>query len=440
MLRWSHFIGKLIGDRSASAAVVTAFSILSLIGGAGLATDTIQWTLAKRQLQRMADSAAIAGAFARARGKSADSTRATAQAELDRYTGLNMISLSATPTIDVGTLNGFTNAVRTTVTSTKALPFSSMFMSNTPTLKATATAAAVGFGVYCVVSLEDTTTTGITIQGSSNVNLGCGMSTNSQGTNALSAGGSARLIASPLAAVGAIPASSVFQTGTVLQPYSIPQPDPYASLTVPTLPSCNQSLSVSPSNGNGNGGTTRVQNNGNGIACYKNITLQGPVSFDPGIYIIDGANNGALTINSGATVSGSGVVFILTTSSADKSTVANVTINGGAQVNLSAPNLNTCSGTACNYAGILFYQDQSATLKTNANTINGNSASSLSGAFYFKNQELQFSGDSGMTTTCVQMVARQVTFTGNTAITNDNSCFDNDELNAINGIKIRLVD
>lgn len=438
MPRCSDHLKRLLRDRSASAAVVTAFSILSLIGGAGLATDTIQWTLAKRQLQRMADSASLAGAFARARGKSTDSTKATAQAELNRYTSLNMISLSTTPTIDVGTLNGFDNAVRTTVASDKALPFSSMFMSSVPRLQATATAAAVGFGVYCVVSLEDTSTTGITIQGSSDVNLGCGMATNSQGTNALSAGGSAKLVASPLAAVGDIPASSVFQTGTVLQPYSIPQQDPYASLVVPPLGSCNQSLNVSPSNGNGNS-STRVQNNGSGIACFRDIRLQGPVTFDPGVYIIDGANGGGLTINSGATVSGTGVVFIFTTSSTDKSTVANVTINGGAQINLSAPNAGTCTGIACDYAGILMYQDQSATLQSNVNKINGNSLSSFSGAFYFAGRELQFSGDSGMRTDCIQLVARQVVFTGNTGISNNNSCFDNDELEAINGTKIRLV-
>lgn len=437
MPRLFQRLRALLRDRSANATVVTAFSVLSLIGGAGLATDTIQWTLWKRQLQRMSDSASLAGAFAKARGKSADSTRSTAQTEVNRYTTLNMITLSTTPSIEVGTLNGYDNAVRTTLRTNRALPFSSMFMRVSPTIQATSTAAAVGFGQYCVVSLEDTATTGITIQGSSTVNLGCGMVTNSQGANALSAGGSARLTASPLAAVGNIPASSVFTSGTVLQPYSIPQPDPYASLTVPTLPNCNQSITVSPSNGNN---STRIQNNGNGVSCYKDIKLQGSVTFDPGVYIIDGASGGGLTINSGAVVSGTGVVFIFTTSSTDKTTVANVTINGGAQVNLSAPNINTCSGTACNYAGILMYQDQAAALKTNANKVNGNSASSYSGSFYFAGQELQFSGDSGMQTQCVQIVARQVTFTGNTAISNDNSCFDNKELAAINGLHIRLVD
>jgi len=438
MPRWLQRLNALLRDRSANATVVTAFSLLSLIGGAGLATDTIQWTLWKRQLQRMTDSASLAGAFAKARGKSSDTTRATAQTELDRYTSLNMITLTGTTSIEVGTLSGYDNAVRTTIQTNRALPFSSMFMRTSPTIQATSTAAAVGFGAYCVVSLEDTATTGITIQGSSNVQLGCGMATNSQGTNALSAGGSARLTASPLAAVGNIPASSVFTSSTVLQPYSIPQPDPYASLTVPTLPSCNQSINVAPSNGNGNS-STRIQNNGNGVSCYKDIKLQGNVTFDPGVYIIDGASGGGLTVNSGAVVSGTGVVFIFTTSSTDKTTVANVTINGGAQVNLTAPNKNTCSGTACNYAGILMYQDQSALLKTNANKINGNSASSYSGAFYFASQELQFSGDSGMRTTCIQLVARQVTFVGNTAISNDNSCFDNNELAAINGLHIRLV-
>jgi len=429
----SRVFRELMHDNSANAVVVSAFSILAMIGGAGLATDTIQWTLWKRQLQRMSDSAALAGAFAAARGNSANSA---AQTELNRY---NIITLTGTTTIEtpptVGPYNGNGKAVRVVVNSARALPFSSMFMSVTPNIQAQATAAAVGFGTYCVISLEDTSATGITIQGSSHVSLGCGMSTNSQGTNALSAGGSAQLTASPLAAVGDIPASSVFQTGTVLLPYALPQPDPFTGLTVPAMGSCNQSLSVAPSNGNGNS-STRVQNNGNGVVCYKNIDLKGPVTFDPGVYIVDGANGGALSINSGATVNGAGVTFILTTSSTDMSTIANVTINGNATMNLSAPQSSTCSGAACSFPGILMYQDRRAGLG-GSSKINGSSSSVLAGAFYFPGQELQFSGDTGMNTDCLQLVARRVTFTGSSTISN--TCSTPDFLQPITGLQIRLV-
>ena len=53
-------------DRRGNALVIAGAALPLLVGAAGLATDTIQWTLWKRQLQRAADSAAIAGVYDRA--------------------------------------------------------------------------------------------------------------------------------------------------------------------------------------------------------------------------------------------------------------------------------------------------------------------------------------------------------------------------------------
>ena len=50
-------------DKNGNALVLGAAALPLLLGSAGLATDTIQWALWKRQLQRAADSAAIAGAY-----------------------------------------------------------------------------------------------------------------------------------------------------------------------------------------------------------------------------------------------------------------------------------------------------------------------------------------------------------------------------------------
>jgi hypothetical protein len=240
MLRMPGLIRDLLADRSANAVVVTAFSILSLIGGAGLATDTIQWTLAKRQLQRMTDSAALAGAFSLAKGGNA---RSSATTELGRY---NLLTLNGSPVIETppgsGSYASNTKAVRVTINAQKPLPFSSMFMRGTPTMQATATAAAVGFGTYCVVSLESTTATGITFQGSASVNLGCGATTNSQGTTAVYAGGGSTITASPISAVGVVPPSSNYTSGTVLNSYSLAQPDPYSSIGLPTGYSCSNEL------------------------------------------------------------------------------------------------------------------------------------------------------------------------------------------------------
>ena len=55
-------------NEAGNALMLATMAMPVLIGAGGLATDTIQWSLWKRQIQRQADSAAMAGAFARAQG------------------------------------------------------------------------------------------------------------------------------------------------------------------------------------------------------------------------------------------------------------------------------------------------------------------------------------------------------------------------------------
>ena len=54
------FLKKLQRDRRGNALMIAGAALPLLVGSVGLATDTIQWALWKRQLQRAADSAAFA--------------------------------------------------------------------------------------------------------------------------------------------------------------------------------------------------------------------------------------------------------------------------------------------------------------------------------------------------------------------------------------------
>ena len=51
-------------DSRGNVIAIAGASLPLIIGAAGLATDTIQWAVWKRQLQRAADSAALAGVHA----------------------------------------------------------------------------------------------------------------------------------------------------------------------------------------------------------------------------------------------------------------------------------------------------------------------------------------------------------------------------------------
>lgn len=412
---------RLIANRSGNVMMLAALSMPLMIGAAGLASDTVSWALVRRQLQRQADSAALAGAYALAQGRQAS------DAALHDLTIASDVQLSATPVIanapTSGAYAGNTKAVQVTLASTPVLPFSSMFMAAAPTLRATATAAALTNGQYCVTSLYTGTSAGISLQGNASVDLGCGMAANSTSSSgAIYAGGSASINASPIAAVGYVPASSNFATGTVINSYAVPQRNPYSSLPVPSVPAgCNGALNTSP-------GSTVSVSNPTGVACYRGMDLKGTVNFAPGVYYIDG---GYLSSGAQAVLNGDGVTFILTssTASSNPSSVAALSLSAGSTVSLTA----TTSGT---YGGILFYQDPRASA-SNYNGAGGNASSTFQGAFYFPAGALGFNGTSGMNTNCVQMVAYTVLFIGNASITN--VCPPGSGASSFTGTVIRLV-
>ena len=53
----------LLREQRGNALALTALAMPLLIGCAGLAVDTIQWTYAKRDLQAAVDAAAMAGVY-----------------------------------------------------------------------------------------------------------------------------------------------------------------------------------------------------------------------------------------------------------------------------------------------------------------------------------------------------------------------------------------
>src|SRR6476469_1954432 len=226
------FLKKLWRDRRGNALIVAGASLPLIIGSAGLATDTIQWVLWKRELQRLADSSALAGVYAIKAGNAVGTcSNLTTPAYTDPVAydikTNNVITSDSNLTCDVhnsplsGAYVADPDAVQVDLSMPRNLSFSGMFMSAAPTIRASATATIVPSGTYCVISLESGAVTGLDATGSTNVNLGCGMITNSTSLSAAVATGSSSVTASPIAAVGGIPASSHWASGTVLQPFTI---------------------------------------------------------------------------------------------------------------------------------------------------------------------------------------------------------------------------
>ena len=429
-LKW---LKKLMRSERGNALIVCSATLPLVIGAAAIGVDTIQVSLARRQLQRAADSAAIAGAYAKYQNQNVNSA-----VNYD-LTFNNDVPLTGSPTIQnaptVGPYAGNTRAVRVVLTATRAVPFMHFFTGSSMTVTTEATAMSIFQGQYCAISLENTNTTGIAIGGNATVNLGCGMISNSPASNAVTAGGSSTINASPMAAVGGVPSSSNYASNTVLLPYSPQQADPFSGLPTPTLPASgcsNNALRLQPNDAPMTLSSSTPGYVSPGVYCFRGgINVAGTLTIPsvPGgtIVYLDG---GAFDVGSQGVLNANGVTFILTSSNitSNPGSVAQVSINGGATLNMTAPD----SGT---YAGVLMYQDRRAEFGTT--NINGNSSTSFRGSFYFPNRELVFNGTSGMHTECVQLVARRLGFTGNSAI--NNVCPSGSGSHAFDAIFIRLV-
>lgn len=380
---------KLWNDRRGNVLLIAGAALPLVVGAAGLATDTIQWAVWKRELQRAADSAAFAGVYATAQSANVN---AAVAADLSNNNKTGIALKSGYPQIAYPTVSTYTNAVQVTLAIQKQLGFSSMFLSTAPTIITSATAAMVDDGQYCLVALKKSGGPAITMGGSSSANMGCGAISNANANPAVSVNGASYTFTAPVVAgVGTLPSSI---TGvTTLQPHHVAMPDPYAGKFSTDISSmtCNKQV---------NGGNTSLT-----PGCYKSFKFTGNSTYSlaAGTYFLDSTD---FDVAGGVTVTGSGVTIILT-----GTTPGRIKTNGNSTVQLSAPT----SGT---YKNMLFIQSSNATAD-NSNEINGSNTSSYDGAIYFPKGNITFTGSSGNMTKCAMVVAYTATFSGNTNLQNN---------------------
>ena len=432
-----NFMTKIWGDKHGNAMIIAAAALPLLIGSAGLATDTIQWALWKRQLQRAADSAAIAGVYDRVAAKATTGTAAA----VDKDLGLNN-SLDATEfplqmktvtfPADVGAQK---NQVRVDLAVQRPLSFSSMFMANAPMIKTSATAAAVSSdGEFCVLSLQNNSKTGIQATGSASITMDCGMMTNSTSTNAAAGQGSSSVTATTLAAAGAIQQSNNW-TVESYQPYSPALEDPYKDLA-PDTDDFSKCASSPPSLSINGGNSGLVVSGG---ACYSSLSIGSnrELTLKDGVYVINGGN-----VNVQGKLNLTNAVLLMT----NKVAGAGQPI-GSFDMNASAE-LNATAMTTGRWKGMAVYQDRRAVdsaptgniTSSSPNKINGNSSSKVTGVLYFPNQQVTYNGNGTGTATCTQFVAKRIYWSGSSGLNNFTKNCDMYGISAIKtGLRVRLV-
>ncbi len=420
---------KLWNDDRGNALIIAGAALPLLVGSAGLATDTIHWTLWKRELQRAADSAAIAGVYDRLQANSTANTEVAVLHDLalNNHTGVIdgvAIEFEDTyPKVSFPADDGDkAKQVQVELAVRKVLPFSSLFMSEAPLIRAAATAASVpGSDEFCVVSLEtNAKNTGIIISGNAGIQMDCSFMSNSPSANSAYAKGSAEVYAKSVAAVGGIQESTNWHVESY-DPYSPAVDDPFANVT----PSPNDMKCAGKWKAQGNSQVWENEvlnentnfddakdSNGNKANCWSSMSVGSNTTLNlpSGTYYING---GDAFIQGNLNCTGCTIV-LTNKSTSPTATIGQFKVNASSEINISAP-----TGANDYYKGIAIYQDRRAKDgPSSVNKINGNSNSVITGALYFPNQELQYNGTGNTSASCTLYVSRRIDFSGNSVTLN----------------------
>jgi hypothetical protein len=383
-------------NKNQKGAVVALFAVMlpAFIGALGLAVDTGATYEQNRRMQTAADAAALAAAQ-EVRGENYGGVENAA------YNGARQngfepssdagIGIQVHRPPSTGAFKGDSEYVEVIVTQPQPLYFMRLFKEEPDDIRARAVAGTQP-GDTCVLVKNPSARNAFDVGGNATVRLqDCGVTVNSDNSQAAIANGSAIMEASHISIVGGYSGSNFnpepFTGADVLD-------DPLASFSMPSPGACTfntkqiimTSTTLSP-----------------GTYCGGiELRSQAIVTFNPGVYYLVG---GGLNANAGAQMHGAGVTFV-NTEKKPSYTYDKIWINGGAAIDLSAP-------TSGMWQGILFYQDPSVKT-TKENIFNGGADMVLKGIVYFPTTSTKFSGDFGADAQQLLLIGDKVEFTGNT--------------------------
>jgi Flp pilus assembly protein TadG len=405
---------RLRKSESGQIAVLSAIFIsLFLIGFAALVVDVGFLYATRRNMQTVADAAAIAGANALNSGLECDAgSCASAQdlASLNGYTnGTNGVSVTAKPpAVKPNPADG--TYVEVDVSQPVPTYFLRAIGYNTVTVGAKAVAGFAPTSNCIIVTDPNNDSKTLTVSGGSNINANCGVLDESTNGDGMDVSGGSTVAGSTVGVVASSytggSASSITCNGSNADCPAVkvaPSADPllYLQSAEPTPGTC---MSTVNSTMNaiataGNGGTIGPGTYCAGIKAAKKGALNA-LNLNPGLYILTGSTG--LQISGGATINGTGVTIYNTGT-------GSINISGGSIANLSAP----ATGSTLGIPGILFFQDPANTAKA---TLSGGSAGTFTGALYFPStQMLTFSGGSSATPNNVVLDAFKITISGGSA-------------------------
>lgn len=391
--RLTGLLAHLKRDRSGNYATIFALLTPVLIGFAGLSTEGGMWLYKHQTLQGAADSAALSAATLYTLNSSKD-LHAQAGAVVAAYgytpgVGGTTVTVNRPPASGNYTSNPKAVEVIAGISQPRLL--TAIYSSEPVVIKGRAVALAGDNGNGCVLALNASASGSVSTQGSSHINLsGCSVYDNSSNGTALTNGGSATITADAVNVVGGLSGGSGISATRGINRGVSAIADPYASVNPPAFSGCNyNNLSIH---------TTVTLNPG--VYCNGlQLNAGANVTLNPGIYYID---RGTFRINGSATLTGTGVTIVFTSSTG--SNYANAAINGGATIDLTAP----ASGPT---EGIVIFGDRNMPAGTTF-SFNGGAGQIFGGAVYLPRAAIAYSGGASGSTNCTQLIGDTVSFSG----------------------------
>lgn len=419
MKRFSARLGlrRLRHDKRGNVLAMTAIALPVVLGAVGLAVDTTEWVLAKRQMQAVADSAALSGSYTAIQGGdidyAVDEDVTRRRSEFNGLTTMATLSPSSRP--------GDPYAVEVVLAAPAPLTFSRLFLSKPLMISVKATATMIETGDFCAFALDRSAEGAITIAPNTTLQADCGLASNSSARNAITADASSNVTAQKLMAFGGI--AALPQTGTRVRSSALRQDDPLADVQAPQVP--NTGCPNITINGDGAGYTSLKP------GCFGNLVVNGKVSLDAGNYLL---NRGSIVFGPTADVTCKGCTFFLTSENADTApgSIGNAVIDPKATVHLSAP-------TEGPYSGLLIHQDRRAAPdpKDVINMVAANSRSKIEGTLYFPAQSLTINGESSPDFGCARMIGRKLVLKGRLVIAK--GCSTDSGAILLKGAEVRLI-
>lgn len=397
---------KFVHNEDGGALPLVGLGLSAMIGFAGLGVDVSMFYFEKRATQGMADAAAISGAYTHIATEG--DYNAINQAAIDEAVrngylanGTNQIQVALAPEPTTPVLSR--PSVEVVVRRQVDLLFLSAFRSTPQMIAARAVGGYRNLGTMCVIALEETEDAAVSFQGSASANIDCGVASNSSSNKSIYVSGQASLFANPAQAFGDINVAGSGQLISNLPPlpYSPRVADPYEDTVFPPAPgTCDINGDVLVNSGN----TLNISPTGSSYMICGDLEVRGTLNLAPGTYYI---YDGDVSFGAQSVVTGTDVTLVITGST--PSEIGTININAGADIDLVAPS----SG---DYAGMVIYLDEDAERRTNK--LLGGATMNLRGVVYLPGQDVEYSGGSNAAG-CTQVIARTVTFIGDSYIDND---------------------